>query len=70
MFKEREPIKTKGLKNGNKKSVYGIFSLKLLDNYNIVGLKNNMLLSMKVHCKIIELDLPNKSTTIQLVVSN
>jgi hypothetical protein len=52
------------------KSVYGIFSLKLLDSYNIMGLKNNLLLSMNVHCRIIELDLPNKSTTTQPVVSN
>jgi hypothetical protein len=49
-------LKLKGLKNGNKKNVYNIFSLKLLDNYNIVGLKNNLLLSMRVHSKVIGLD--------------
>jgi hypothetical protein len=49
-------LKLKGLKNGNKKNVYEIFSLKMLNNYNIVGLKNNLLLSMKVHYKVIRLD--------------
>jgi len=33
-----------------------ICSLKLLDNYNIVGLKNNLLLSTRVHCIVIRLD--------------
>jgi hypothetical protein len=42
-------LKLKGLENDNKKSVYEIFSLKLLDNYNIMGLKNNLLLLMRVH---------------------
>jgi len=46
----------KGLKNGNKKSVYNILSLKLLSSYNIMGLKNNLLLSMKVRCRVIGLD--------------
>jgi hypothetical protein len=48
-------LKLKGLKNGNKKSIDWIFSLKLLNNYNIMGLKNNMLLSMKVHYRVIGL---------------
>jgi hypothetical protein len=49
-------LKLKGLKNSNKKNVYEILSLKLLNNYNIMGLKNNMLLSMRVHCKVIGQD--------------
>jgi hypothetical protein len=56
VFKERELVKTKGAKEWQKKNVYEIFSLKLLDNYNIVGLKNNLLLSMRVHCKVIGWD--------------
>jgi hypothetical protein len=49
-------LKLKGLKNGNKKSVYEILSLKMLNNYNIAGLKNNQLLSMRVHCSVNGLD--------------
>jgi hypothetical protein len=36
-----------------KKSIYGIHSLKILNNYNIVGLKISLLPSMKVHCRVI-----------------
>jgi phosphoribosyl-AMP cyclohydrolase len=54
--RRRSRLKLKGMKNGNKKNVYEIFSLKLLDSYNIMGMKNNLLLSMKVHCRIIGLD--------------
>jgi len=46
-------LKPKGLKNGNKENVYKIHSLKLLNSYSIVGLKNNLLPSMKVHCKVV-----------------
>jgi len=53
VFKEREP---KELKIGNKKNVYKIHSLKLLDNNNIVGLKTNLLPLMKVHCRVFGLD--------------
>jgi hypothetical protein len=49
-------LEPKEVKIGNKKSVQGIRSLKLLDNYNIVGLKTNLLPSMKVHCRVIGLD--------------
>ncbi len=49
-------VKTKGAKEWPKKNVYEIFSLKLLDSYNIVGLKNNLLLSMRVHCIVIGWD--------------
>jgi hypothetical protein len=56
VFKERELVKTKGLKNGNKKNIYEILSLKLLHSYKIMGLKNNLLLSMRVHYKVIGLD--------------
>jgi hypothetical protein len=44
-------LKPKELKINNNKSIYGVRSLKLLDNYNIVGLKTNLLPSMKVHYK-------------------
>jgi hypothetical protein len=51
VFKERELIKTKGIEISNKKNVYKIGSLKLLDSYNIVGLKTNLLPSMKLIAK-------------------
>jgi hypothetical protein len=56
VFKERELIKAKGDKNGNKKNIYGIHSLKLVNNYNTMGMKENLLPSMEVHCKVIGLD--------------
>jgi hypothetical protein len=48
-------LKPKELKIGNKKSIYNNHSLKLLNSYNIVGLKTNPLPLMKVHYKVIGL---------------
>jgi hypothetical protein len=55
VFKERELGKDKGVKKWQQEN-YKIRLLKLLDIYNIVGLKNNMLPSMKVHYRVIGLD--------------
>ncbi len=49
-------LKPKELKISNKKNVYKIRSLKLLNSYDIMGLKTNLLPSMNVHCKVIRLD--------------
>ncbi len=55
-LKKGSQLKPKELKIGNKKSVYGIHLLKLLDNYNMVGLINNLLSSMRSHCRVIRLN--------------
>lgn len=46
----------KELKIGNKKNVYEIHLLKMLDNYNMVRLINNLLSSMRNHCRVIGVD--------------
>jgi len=56
VFKGRELVKKKEIKIGNKKNVYMIHLLKLLDYYNMVGLINNLLSIMRSHCKVIGLD--------------
>jgi hypothetical protein len=54
--KKGSMLKLKELKIGNKNNVYDIHSLKLLDKYSMVGLKNNLLPSMRVCCRVIGLD--------------
>jgi len=57
-LKKGSQLKPKELKIGNvyRKNVYVIHLLKLLDRYNMVGLINNMLLSMENRCKVIGQD--------------
>jgi hypothetical protein len=55
-LKKKSRLKPKELKIGDKKNVYKIRLLKLSNNYKIVGLINDLLISMKSHCKIIRFD--------------
>jgi hypothetical protein len=56
MFKEKELVKTKGVKEWQQeKRIWDSF-IETIKHYNIVGLKTNLLPSMKGHCKIIGLD--------------
>ncbi len=49
-------LKPKELKIDNKKSVYEVHLLKLSNNYNMVGLINNLLSSMRSYYIVIRLD--------------
>ncbi len=55
-FKRRRQLKPKESKINNKKNVYRIDLLKLVGIYNMVGLINNLLSSMRSHYKIIGMD--------------
>jgi hypothetical protein len=56
MFKEKELVKAKGVKEWQQEKCIWDSFIETIEYYNIVGLKTNLLPSMKVHCRIIGLD--------------
>jgi hypothetical protein len=56
VFKEKEPVKAKGAKEWQQEKCIWDSFIETIKHCNIVGLKTNLLPSMKVHCRIIGLD--------------
>jgi hypothetical protein len=56
VFKEKELVKTKGVKEWQQEECIWDLFIETIKHYSIVGLKTNQLPSMKVHCRVIGLD--------------